>query len=64
MGETLTCSYCKKPKTPCFKVVEQKGQGVVERAACFPCISEIGEKVMVDHRKELAASAPPTGGPS
>lgn len=62
----MICSYCKKPKSPCFKIVEQKGQGAVERLACFPCVSKIGEKAMIEHRRkeiEAAERKPPGTAP-
>jgi len=46
------CSYCKKPKPLMFRlVVNQDGRDTAERFACFPCLSEIGEKEMAEHRK-------------
>lgn len=53
---TEFCSYCKKPKPHLFKLVENKtGLGSVERLACFPCLSDIADKEMGEHRKAQMA---------
>lgn len=49
MGAPMECSYCKKPCRGeiAFEILENvKGEGPVKRRACFPCISELGEKIM------------------
>lgn len=60
---TALCSFCKKPKQYLFKLVENKpNAGVVERAACFPCLEGIARKEMTVHQAELEA-APPAPAP-
>ncbi len=47
----VACSYCKNEVDLAFKVVAKNKDGrAVDRLACFPCISEIGEKAMREHR--------------
>jgi len=43
----MECSSCKKPTPWAFELVEDvKGEGPTKRHLCFPCIQELGDKIM------------------
>jgi len=57
----MECSYCKKPCRGeiAFELLENvKGEGPVKKRACFPCIQELGERVMRPPRPEVVGRCP------
>jgi len=43
----MECSSCKKPTTWAFELIEDvNGEGPTKRHLCFPCIQELGNKIM------------------
>ena len=52
----MDCSICKKPTAWAFEILEEiPGKRPERRKVCFPCVSELGDKVMTEYRKKRLA---------
>jgi hypothetical protein len=52
----MDCSICKKPTTWVFELLEEvPGKRPERRKLCFPCVSDLGEKIMVEYRRKQMA---------
>jgi hypothetical protein len=50
------CSTCKKQTSWAFEVLEDvPGKRPVRRNLCFPCISDLGDRIMTEYRKARMA---------
>ena len=51
----MECFYCKKPPAGGIAlelIVDAPGDGPTKRRVCFPCLSEVAEKIMVEVQKK------------